>query len=95
MSLSAQFTYPGYRGIEANDTDQRVTEDNVLRAIQSPNAGLATIAADGTLVAFAGAISVKNSGSFQTPATSVKYGGAWVTPTRAYTKHNSIWKRIL
>ena len=95
MSLIGQFESPGFRGVETNDTDQRVTETGVTRIIQHPNAGAGSITADGTLTAFAGAISVKNSGSFQTPATSVKYGGAWVTPTRAYTKHASIWKRIL
>jgi hypothetical protein len=95
MSLSASFTYPGYRGVEANDTDQRVTEDGQVRAIQSPNAGAGTIVADATRTAFAGAISVKNSGSFQTPVTYVKHNGSWVTAATAYYYQSNIWKRIL
>ena len=53
------------------------------------------LVADGTLTAFAGAISVKNSGSFQTPVTYVKHNGAWVTATTAYYYQSNVWKRIL
>ncbi len=94
MSLSGNFTYPGVRGVEANDTDQRVTEDGQVRAIQSPNAGLGSIAADATRTAFSGAISVKNSGSFQTPTTYVKHGGEWVIAATGYYYDTNVWKRI-
>jgi hypothetical protein len=95
MPLSGEFESPGFRGVEANATDQRVTETGLARIIQHPNAGHGSIAADGTLTAFAGAISVKNSGSFQTPVTYVKHNGAWVTAATAYYKQSNIWKRIL
>jgi len=95
MSLIGQFESPGVRGVETNDTDQRVTETGVTRIIQHPNAGHGSITADGTLTAFAGSISVKNSGSFQTPVTYVKHNGAWVTATTAYYYQSNVWKRIL
>ena len=95
MPLSGEFESPGFRGVEANATDQRVTETGLARIIQHPNAGHGTVAADGILTAFSGAISAKNSGSFQTPVTSVKYNGAWVTAATAYYYDTNIWKRIL
>ncbi len=93
--LIGEFTYPGYRGVETNDTDQRVTEAGVPRSIEVPNAASGTITADGTLTAFAGAIFAKNSGSFQTPVTYVKHNGGWVTAATAYYYETNIWKRIL
>jgi hypothetical protein len=93
--LIGEFTYPGYRGVETNDTDQRVTEAGVPRSIEVPNAAICTISVTETYTAFAGAISVKNSGSFQTPITYVENNGSWVTATTAYYKQTNIWKRIL
>jgi hypothetical protein len=95
--LIGEFTYPGYRGVETNDTDQRVTEAGVPRSIEVPNAASSTISVTETYIAFAGAnaLSVKNSGSFQTPVTYVKHNGAWVTAATAYYYETNIWKRIL
>jgi hypothetical protein len=95
MSLTGEFESPGFRGVETNETDQRATETGLLRNIQHPNAGAGSITADGTLTAFAGAISVKNSGSFQTPITYVKHAGAWVIASSAYYFDTNTWKRIL
>jgi|TARA_R110000744_G_scaffold1990_2_gene7808 hypothetical protein len=93
--LIGEFTYPGYRGVETNDTDQRVTEAGVPRSIEVPNAASGTISVTETYIAFAGAISAKNSGSFQTPVTYVKHNGGWVTAATAYYYETNIWKRIL
>ena len=93
--LIGEFTYPGYRGVETNDTDQRVTEAGVPRSIESPNASKGTISVTETYISFSGSISVKNSGSFQTPVTYVKHNGSWVTPATAYYYETNIWKRIL
>jgi len=93
--LFGEFTSNGIRGVETNDTDQRVTEAGVAREIESPNAGAGTIVATEAYTVFAGAISVKNSGSFQTPTTYVKHDGTWVIASTAYYNDTNIWKRIL
>ena len=83
-----------YRGT-SDGLNRRITEDGNDRIIETPNAFEGTLTADGTRIAFAGSITVKNTGAWQVPTSYANDGGTWKAVASAYYFDSTIWKRIL
>jgi len=92
--VDASVSGEGYRGLETG-TDRRVTEAGDNRLLQNPNAAIGTLAADGTLTAFVGAIHAKSTGAWQVPVTYANDAGTWKAVDTAYYHDTNVWKRIL
>ena len=94
MPISGAISGQPVNRIEENGFN-RITESGDQRILETPNAGLGSMAAEGTRTAFTGEIHAKNSSTWQEPATWVNDGGTWKLADTAYVHSGGIWKRIL